>query len=412
MSSTRSKLAIAALLAAAAAIIVMLLRGGDDPSAPATQQATPRAETYAPAKPGARPHMADDKPLSQGGSPNVSLLEKSLAEYKAVSVYPHWSRPHSPETIEKLDWNRTVVSDNPMDDRDGGKTIYHFGANRWSVPHGEAFVSWIEVLTVGPEGKRIPAKITDAQLVSVETGRIGSLVYHDDGKDGDEVAGDLRYSNRLVPSQFPKLAAKAQQVHIEAIVEAGGVKKPITRDFAYAPRKAAEIVGASEQLRGGHLVVTLDVVIAEAGLYTFEANVMAQDGTPIVYGDRSYPLEPGKRTAEIVMFGRALHEKGKDGPYVVQDIRGIRRFIDTDEQNFFFVYGKTLTTRGYKHTEFSDAEWDEPERRDTIANFERLIRETKDGELGDDDHSGPDVKPGNDPINPPVMPTKPNEPPK
>ena len=408
MSSTRNKLAVAAFLLAAVVAIVLLLRGGDDkPSAAPT---APRAETYAP-KPTARPAVAEDKPLNEGGTPSVALLEKSLADYKAVSVYPHWSRPHSPETIEKLDWNRTVVSDLPMDDREGGKTIYHFGASRWSVPYGEAFVSWIEVLT-GPDGRRLPATISEAQLFSIESGRIGALVYHDDGKDGDEVAGDHRYSNRLVPSQFPKLAAKAQQVHIEAIVEAGGITKPITRDFAYAPRKAAEILGATEQIKGGNLVVTLEVMIAEKGLYSFEANVMGADGTPIVYGDKSYPLEPGKRTADIVMFGRAFREKAKDGPYIVQDIRGIRRFIETDEQNFSFVYARTLATRGYKATEFSDAEWDEPERRDTIANFERLIRETKDGELGDDDHAQPVVKPSGDPITPPVTPTKPNEPPK
>ncbi len=47
---------------------------------------------------------------------------------------------------------------------------------------------------------------------------------------------------------------------------------------------------------------------------------MAADGTPIVYGDKSYPLAPGKRTADIVMFGRAFREKAKDGPYTVQDI--------------------------------------------------------------------------------------------
>ena len=270
MSSTRNKLAVAAFLLAAVVAIVLLLRGGDDkPSAAPT---APRAEKYAP-RPTARPAVAEDKPLNEGGTPSVALLEKSLADYKAVSVYPHWSRPHSPETIEKLDWNRTVVSDLPMDDREGGKTIYHFGASRWSVPYGEAFVSWIEVLT-GPDGRRLPATISEAQLFSIESGRIGALVYHDDGKDGDEVAGDHRYSNRLVPSQFPKLAAKAQQVHIEAIVEAGGITKPITRDFAYAPRKAAEILGATEQIKGGNLVVTLEVMIAEKGLYSFEANVM------------------------------------------------------------------------------------------------------------------------------------------
>ncbi|MBL9018347.1 MAG: hypothetical protein JNL83_29440 [Myxococcales bacterium] len=405
MSSTRnSSLAIGAALALAALAIVLLLRGGREDA-----QVPPRApkavETYAPAAPSEKPAVARAKGLVEGGEPNVELLEKSLADYKAVSVYPHWSRPHSDESVEKLDWNRTVVADNPMDDRDGIKTIYHFGANRWNVPHGEPFVSWIEVLTVGPDAKRLPVVIKDAQLMGLSSGRAAGLTYRDDGKDGDEVAGDLRYTNRVVPSEITALGKKAQQVHIEATIEAGGVARPVTRDFAYAPRKAAEITGAREELRGGHLVVTLEVDVVEQGLYTFDANVFAQDGTPLVYGEKSYTLEPGKRTAELVMFGRAFVEKGKDGPYVVKDMRGMRRFVDTDEQNFYFVYGKTLTTRGYAHTELSAAEWDEPERRDTIANFERLIRETRDGYNGlpgdePPDPSGPPVAPGAEPTLP------------
>jgi hypothetical protein len=299
-----------------------------------------------------------------------------------------------------------------MDDRDGGKTIYHFGANRWSVPYGEALVSWIEVLTTGESPKRLPVAVLEAQLVSLETGRIAALSYHDDGKDGDEVAGDHRYTNRMVPSEFSQLASKAQQVRINALIEAGGVKKPIMRDFAYAPRKVAEITGAHERIDGGNLVVTLDVTIAEQGLYTFEANVLAQDGTAIVYGEKSYTLEPGKRTADVLMFGRAFVEKAKDGPFIVKDIRGMRRFVDTDEQNFFFTYGKQLTTKPYKANEFSSAEWDEPERRDTIANYERLIDETKAGLIGGGSGAQPPFAPETEPGVPPTMPTKPNQPPR
>ncbi|HEY5952625.1 MAG TPA: choice-of-anchor X domain-containing protein [Kofleriaceae bacterium] len=389
----RTKLAIAAGAIAVAVVLLLLLLGTDRP-APA---AHPR-EQYAAARVRDRPAVAPDKGLIEGGAPSVALLEQSLADYKAVSVYPHWSRPHSAETIEKLEWNRTVVSDLPMDDRPGHETIYRFSADRWSVGYGEAFVSSIEVVTAGTQ-KRLPITVKEARLVSVERGRITSLRYHDDGQDGDAVAGDHRYSNRVVPSQLASLADKAQQVHIEAVVEAGGVTRSVTRDFAYAPRKVAESVGATEHLQGGNLVVRLELDITEKGLYTFEANVLARDGTPIVYGEKSYPLEPGKRTADIVMFGRALREKGLDGPYVVRDIRGMRRFVDTDEQNFFFTYAPTLTTRAYRHDEFSDAEWDEPERRDTIANFERLIEQTRSGEVGavDDDPALPTITPSSEP---------------
>jgi hypothetical protein len=403
MSSTRSKLLVAAVVVALGIALLVVRTRDEAPQASASQA----REVYAPSKTTEGPAVAPGASLIEGGAPTVALLEKSLADYKAVSVYPHWSRPLSEETIDKLDWNRTIVSDLPMDDRPGHETIYRFGADRWSVPYGEAFVSWIEVTKPGAK-ERLPIQVLEARLVSVETGRVTSLVYRDDGTDGDAVAGDHRYTNRVVPTKFPKLAAKAQQVRIEATIEAEGVSKPVMRDFAYAARAAAEIVGASEQLRDGHLVVTLEVAVAEKGLYTFEANVMGPDGTPIVFGEKSYPLEPGKRTAEIVMFGRAFHEKAIDGPYLVRDIRGMRRFIDTDEQNFYFTYGKQLTTRRYRAADFSSAEWDEPERRETIANFERVIEQTRSGEIGlnddEDTHAPPVVTPGGDPplpFNPP-----------
>jgi hypothetical protein len=402
---SRSKLALVAALLAVIGGLLWWLHTGDGTAT--TEAAAPEREVYRPGRAIERPQVGAPLPLVEGGAPTVALLEQRLADYKAVSVYPHWSRPLGEETIDKLDWNRTIVSDLPMDDRPGHELVYRFGADRWSVPHGEAFVSWIEVAKPGDGASRLPVEVLEAELVSVGSGRVTSLVYRDDGMNGDEVAGDHRYTNRLVPSQFPALAEKAQQVHIEALIRASGVTRPITRDFAYAPRRVAEITGATEQLRDGHLVVTLQVNVAEKGLYTFSANVFGADGAPIAFGEKSYPLEPGKHSADVVMFGRAFHEKAIEGPYIVRDIRGMRRFIDTDEQNYFFTYGKELRTRRYAHADFSGAEWDEPERRETIASFQRVIDETRYGEIGyedDEGHAQPTVTPGGDPplpFNPP-----------
>lgn len=401
MPSTRSKYVALAVLAIVAVAIWKWPRATSRPE-PLAAPPVAQREAYTPHVPTA---TTGEQQVAQ--PPGLDTLERSLADYKAVSVYPPWSRPLSEETADKLHWNNTVISDLPMDDRPGADLIYHFGGDRWTVPFDEAFVSWIEVLD---KGQRIALTVNEARLMSVDGGRVGELAYHDDGLDGDAVAGDLRYSNRLVPAKYPLLATKAQQVHIEAIIDAKGIKRPITRDFAYAPRKVAEIIGAHEQLRDGNLVVSLDVQVAEKGLYTFDANVFTIDGAPIVFGEKSYPLEPGKRSIEIVMFGRAFAEAGSDGPYVVQDIRGMRRFIDTDEQNFYFTYAKQLRTQPYKHTQFSSAEWDAPERQDTIANFERLIDETRAGMIGKDDDDGkahplPSVDPSADvrvPITPPT----------
>jgi len=401
MSSTRSKLAALAAVLLVIVVIWTWPRGADTSApSPAPQPKATSQESYAPPAP-----AVGELPVAE--APSVERLERSLADYKAVSVYPPWSRPLSDETADKLHWNRTVVSDLPMDDREGKDVIYHFGADRWTVPFDEPFVSWIEVLD---KGKRIPVRVLEANVMSGDGGRAGTVAFHDDGQDGDATAGDLRYSSRFVPAKNAALTKKSQQVRIEALIEAGGVKRSISRDFAYAPRKVAEIVGAHEALRDGNLVVTLDVQVTEKGLYTFDANVMSKSGAPIVFGEKSDTLEPGEHSVEVVMFGRAFVEKGEDGPYVVQDIRGMRRFIDTDEQNFYFTYSQTLQTQPYKHTQFSNAEWDAQEKRDTIANFERVIDETRAGMLGKGDEDGklhppPAVDPTQEPpvqINPPT----------
>lgn len=396
MSSTRSKLAVAAVLIA---VIVAIWKW---PRASASHEPDPAAkprttEAYVPAAPAVGPDHANTEP------PEVEALEKALADYKAVSVYPPWSRPLGEETADKLRWNQTVVSDLPMDDRDGKDLIYHFGADRWTVPYDEPFVSWIEVLD---HGKRIPVRVLEANIMSSDGGRAGTVAFHDDGLDGDATAGDLRYSSRLVPANNQQLAKKAQQVRIEALIEAGGIKRQIMRDFAYAPRKVADIVGAREELRDGNLVVTLDVDVTEKGLYTFDANVMTSSGEPIVFGEKSATLDSGKQAIEVVMFGRAFVEKGADGPYIVQDIRGMRRFIDTDEQNFYFTYPQKLQTQPYKHTLFSNAEWDAQDKRDTIANFERSIDETRAGGQGAA-HPTPAIDPAQDPAVFTTPPTKP-----
>lgn len=402
MPVSRKNLAVVALLVIAGVGLYVLWPRDH---APKTSPSATDRKTYQNADETASPALTGTTPSFE--APSVALLEQRLADYKAASVYPPWSGPLSEATIDKLEWNRTIVSDLPMDDRPGHETTYHFGADRWTVPYGEAFTSWIEVMS---GNQRLPLQILEARLVSAETGEIAPLTYHDDGQDGDAVAGDHRYSNRVTPTSFPKLAAKAQQVQLEAIVEAGGVRRPMTRDFAYAPRKAAEIIGASESLRDGSLVVTLDVDVHEKGLYTFSANAFASDNTPIVFGDKSYTFEPGKHTADVVLFGRAFVESAKDGPYVIRDIRGMRRFIDTDEQNFYFTYGKSLTSRPYTHGQFSSAEWNDPERTDKIAAFERLIDETRAGVIGQNAGSQvvpPPIAPEESTV-PPTAPTKPH----
>jgi hypothetical protein len=331
-------------------------------------------------------------PVLTMGGPSEERLKRNLDEYKKVAVYPPWSRPFNEGTKYLLQWNKPSTSDLPMSEKPGGETTYHFDADRAHVSYGEAITSWIEVWKNGDATARVPITVEDAWVmadVGPKTGRLVKLSYHDDGQDGDEVAGDGRYTNRLVPSSLAQLK-QATQVHLSATVSCcDGVRRMFVREFTYAPRRVVEIVGMSDAVRAGSLVVTLDVNVVERGTYDFEANLMSGDGArPIGYSQMNYTLAPGRQTVDLVFFGRMFGETGVDGPYLVRDVRGLLLGLDGDEHNIPFTYDGTYLTKAWRRADFSPAEWDAPEKRDKIAAIERLIAQTAAGQIG-----GPTAQP-------------------
>lgn len=325
-------------------------------------------------------------PIVTMGGPTEDRLRRNLDEYKKVAIYPPWSRPHSDGTKYLLAWNRPVASDLPMDDRPGKDTTYRFDADRAHVAYGEAITSWIEVWNKSDPSHKLPITVEDAWVmgdVGPKTGRLVKLSYHDDGQDGDEVAGDGRYSNRFVPSQLAQLK-QASQVHLAAVVSCcDGVRRLFVREFTYAPRKVVEILGVSDTIRNGSLDVMLDVNVLERGTYDFEANLMSGDGSvPIGYTQMNYTLAPGRQSVDLVFFGRMFSERGLDGPYLVRDIHGMLLMLDADEHNIPFQYDTPYVTRPWKRAELSPAEWDAPEKREKIATLHHLIDDTAAGRIG------------------------------
>ncbi len=296
-------------------------------------------------------------------------LAQVLAQYRHDAVYPPGSRPLDEGARYKLKWNAAIVSDLPF----ARGLSYHFAADRHHVTFGEPIISWIEVWQTGNEARRVPLFVRSAWVMTTSgaaQGRSVSLRYHDDGLDGDAVAGDLRYSNRLVPSEHDELRA-SRQVQLYADVEAAGMARPMIRDFTYAARPVLEVVHVSDELAAGSLRVTVDCEVFEPGLYTFEANlVSADDSLPIGYVDQSLPLAAGRQKVALVFFGRVLHDVGASGPYLVRDLRGFERFLDGSQANLWWAYAPTHRTRAYDVNDFSAAEWDAPEKQDKIRRLE------------------------------------------
>lgn len=381
----------ALLLVAAALVVVGLVawlgrRSSPPPSRPPVAADVPAAPHQARVvgsidrgDPTAHPKL-----LVEG--PTEDRLRRNLDEYKKVAVYPPWSRAFTAGTKYLLHWNKPVVQDLPMDDRPGRETTYHFDADRAHVGYGEAITSWIEVWKNGDPTDRVPITVEDAWVIASngpQAGRLVKLSYHDDGQDGDEVAGDGRYTNRFVPSSLPQLK-QAMQVHLAATVSCcDGVRRQFMREFDYAPRAVVRVLGVSDRIKDGSLAVTLDLDVAERGTFDFEANLLSADGhVPIGYSQMNATLEAGRRTVDLVFFGRMFAEAGSDGPYLVRDIRGALLSLDGGEHNIWFTYDPPYLTQPYKRGDFSSAEWDAPEKQQKIQALQQLISATASGQIG------------------------------
>lgn len=113
--------------------------------------------------------------------------------------------------------------------------------------------------------------------------------------------------------------------------------------------------------------------VHEAGVHSFEANLLGAGGEPIAYVDESRPLEAGPQRVELRFFGRTIRERGYDGPYRVVDLRGYKRAPGA-EATIWWHHDGTHRTHAYASTYFSGEAWDSPEKQERIRALEALAQ--------------------------------------
>jgi hypothetical protein len=315
----------------------------------------------------------DLHPVTPDEQPSLDRLKKEYESYRAASIYPHWSIPLTADMDFALRWNDAVTEDLALDEN----TYVRFDGSEGRVFAGSPYTATLKAWrVVNGERRPLPVRVTRA-AVSVTSGPSGGeafeVTFHDDGVDGDAKAQDGVLTTRFVPSARSELS-HATTARIDAYVEINGDPRHLVRDFVFAPRPVLEVHGIHDQLRDGSLVVTLDCEVFEDGVYTFYANLLAQDGSPIAMTKLSFPLKAGKRTAELTFFGKVIYDHDVDGPYIVRDIHGLKR-AENDETDVWWNHPAAYTTRPYKAHELSDDEWNDPERTERLQNFERVIQQ-------------------------------------
>jgi hypothetical protein len=308
---------------------------------------------------------------------SAQSLRDSLDRYERESVYPPTSHRWSEATAgENLPWNQPFPVELGLDDRPGHETVSRFAADRHHVEFGETLTSTIEVWPAGRPAERLPVVIRSAVVIARGDGRTGIFLdYRDDGTGGDAVAGDRIYTNRFAPAEHDPLASAAQ-VKLQVDIEAGGVERLLYLDFTYTPRPLLDLVALDTGVRDGSLAISLAVDVHEPGYYLFSVDVLAGDGvTPIGWiAERWTRLDGGAARVELALFGKVLRDRGIAGPFVIANLRAVRR-ADEAEIEMWWSDPRRFETAAYPLDAFSADPWDAPERDEVIAALEQAIAE-------------------------------------
>jgi hypothetical protein len=231
---------------------------------------------------------------------------------------------------------------------------------RYNVIAPQPIVLYLEI--VDPAGKRIDAALPRARIRPFGAGDDAWIeaAMRDDGRGGDEVAGDRRYTASFQPGA--KLFGRVQA---EAIVElAGAGVRRVPQSLIYTRGPRAQLTGRwRDESRAGHLYLSAEVVVEADGVFTLMAQLVGPARQPIALVRAMETLAAGTHWMTLRVWGKAIRDAEIDGPYEVRNV--LLRRDQTDRGDY--DPGPTVLsahhTAPYRASEFSDAAYAEPTAR-------------------------------------------------
>jgi hypothetical protein len=356
--TTKRKLAAAGAAIAIAVIAIALRLSRDSPSAAPPAPAVTAADDHA--APVASVTRHRPRALPSGVSPDPELgidgvsTDDPLTAYRKANVYPPGSRPLTTEHTDLLRPNRRRESFRPTDADDG--TSFLFTADRYFVFADETLTSTLEVRH---GGATVPVQIT-AALVAVLDPKTKpqpiAIQY-------SEHAGV--WSAQLAPATLHLTGQSAIGMYIE--FDAGHGRQRAHYDFQYTPAAGmpARFTGRfQDAVVDGSLVIAANVDVTTPGHYVLDCNLYDASGAPVAWTHWKGDLAAGNRDADLTFFGKVIVDAKARGPFRIGQLRGAR-FVPGQDPDLEQIapYPGTYNTKPYETSDFSDSEYDSPEKQ-------------------------------------------------
>jgi hypothetical protein len=353
----------AGLLGLALLVLLAGTRGSSAPGAPAEppDQAQRRAETPRPAR--AAPPIPSAQPApAQGPSAIAAALDSDPSSPEVPSLPPA-QPPYAPETLalaEELHPGVTEPTDAPGS-KDGSWRL-RFLPTPYVVRAPAPIAVTLELLDATGARHAIPrAELT---LKTANPKRANPPLYTvpfvDDGS-GSDGAGDLLYTATFMPPSDARAGLFGHVLMQIQVQLPDGSHQLLTGALEYSPEPNARIAGQFEDsVRDGHLYLTMTVRVSAQGLYRVAGQLFGPHLEPIAESYALETLSPGDARVSLRFFGKALVDKGVDGPYRVRQLYLSEEIVDEAYSAMGPVIEEAWTTRPYRVTQFSAEPYQQP----------------------------------------------------
>jgi len=339
--------AAGALLVLAALALLLYLLGRRDPARPPATVAAAQAPA---SPPPAAAAQADDLP-----TPPADQIAPFVPERPPPVVLP----PETQQLTEEFVPGTTEWEEVPLGE--GRHEVIRFLPAHYNVIAPQPIVLYLEIVHPAT-GKRIDAALPRARVKPFDAGDDAWIeaAMRDDGRGGDEVAGDHRYTASFQPG--PKLLGR---VLAEGIVElAGAGVRRVPQSLIYTNGPRARLTGRwRDEAKDGHLVLSPEIAVEAAGTFTVMAQLVGPTRQPIALVRATEQLDAGTHWMTLRVWGKAIRDAEIDGPYEVRNVL-LRR--DNAEQGSYEPGPTILSayhTRPYGAKDFSEEAYVEPTAR-------------------------------------------------
>jgi hypothetical protein len=307
-------------------------------------------------------------------------LDETIRLYRDTMQYPLWSRPADGSNAHLTHWNHPISVGQPFAVDAARREIQATAQiDRIFAAPGQA-IAVTAALTYVDDGAPAPG------------GEVGAEVQWRDRQRDEWITAQVvplerrgaSWSGAIVPAEVAALRAAVREARVLVYTRLGEYEREHTLDFSYAITSPVVVRGlSSDRVVEGSLELGLEVELATADPVALQATLFhAESGQPIaVFDDRYFARRAGRQIIPVRFFGKALRERGLDGPYRLGAIHGYvyRRELVPDQHFFDRAEAPALRTTAHRAADFSADAYQSPEVAARLAHYEALREALRQG---------------------------------